>query len=142
MLIFTFAWFAGDLLLQNAVHLPAWQFCVSTLLLNATIILLLHRLKQITAQRFALVSLIILSSFSYAAFRANEQLAWSIPANLQQKTVFVRGTIIGLPTHRFHQNSVLFQLQNWSYSSKTKLTAAKLHLAFPETITLHVGDSW
>ncbi len=142
MLAFALAWLTGDLLLQHLAKLPSLAGCVMAIGFISVITICIKWFEKPILLRSALWLCITTLSFTYANWQATQRLAWSIPTALQQQTVFARGQIINLPTHRFHQQTVLFHLQKWSFASETHSVNSNILLSFPETTRIHVGDEW
>lgn len=71
---------------------------------------------------------------AFAIFRAQQILSWKLPANLENKTITVTGTIASLPQIKSDQAGFEF-----------KLKEAKIRLSwyqFNPNEPLHVGDVW
>ena len=126
MRFFSLAFLCGIVLLQFFSQLPDIKWLVLIVLLSFFI---LFYSKILTG---------FLLGFAWAFFYAYLQLSWSLPQELEGKTVNISGKIASIPEKNSQGLRFLFQLE------KLNDTPAKgyVRLSLNEEIKLYAGEKW
>lgn len=133
MRLFSLAFLLGVLFLQNFTHLPAQQW-IWILLIIAIIIVRWNFLR---------LALAFILGFAWCLWYAHHQMSWTLPENLEGKTILVKGNISSIPDISQHKNAFLFSLQEVESKPTASLLRLSWHSKNPNIgKQLHVGDQW
>jgi len=135
MFLFTLAFLAGDVCLQQLSKLPSPSFLLIILLLSLVLHLCLH--KRIS--HFYLITACILG-FTWSAWQAHQILSWSLSPDLQVKPLIISGEIASLPAKDKWGQRFLFsldRLQNLDLKDRRLLLSWQ-----DDSQQLKVGESW
>lgn len=118
-------------------HLPSLTFILSAL---STSILTLFVLPK-TWRSWLSLPLILIAGFCWAAFQADQILAWKLPENLMGQPVSVTGKIVDVPQIKDKETRFQFKIQKLqnNHLSSSPLILLSWYQSAPE---LHSGEKW
>jgi len=127
---------SGIMLLQNFSNLPSikWGYILF-------FVPLLGLYKPISP--YIKLPVIFILGFAWCILYAHWQSSWVLPANLEGKTIKIRGFIADIPTVSEHRTTFLFSLDKIESENNIIPAKAFLHLSWQDAKQkLIVGDQW
>jgi len=131
MLAFSLAFLSGVIVLQFFSFLPplSWSYWAG----GAALMLGWSRIP------YKNLGLGLLLGFAWCVYYAHTLSEFTLPTNLEEKTVWIRGTIASLPRISNLQDSFIFQTQSIQNEPiKTRIVLSWRHAKF----SIRVGDEW
>lgn len=135
MLHFSLAFLCGILLFQNFSYLPPEKWL--DFLIPLAMCLLYWKISRFVA--FGLLG------FAWMLFYVHLQMNWSLPENVEGKTIKITGTIISIPNTAKHLTHFVFSLKKIVFENNTQIASGRIRLSWmleKNVNLLHVGDQW
>lgn len=137
MLLFSLAFLLGDLYLQSFSQLPDKNLIIT--LVVGTLLCWIG-LKKYNCHSYLLVAFVL--GFSWSAWYAHSLLSWTLPKNLELKTVTIVGRIASIPINNEGVTQFLFALEQLETSHQLIRGKSILSISWQDAPSLRVGDKW
>lgn len=135
MILFTFAFLAGDLLLQIQPQLPT---TVSLMILLSLAILFILINKYV---RYSYLLGVLTLGFVWSAWFAWSLMSWQLPKKLEGKSITIEGYVASIPHELPHLTQFLFSIEAMNHASLPKKPLVQLSW-YQHSPSLHAGEKW
>lgn len=137
MRLFALAFLSGILILQNFATIPEIKWV--WIIFGVGIVLLFYSYSRIIAG--------CVLGFAWCLLYAHMQMAWTLPENLEGKSILVTGFVASIPNTSQRINSFMFSIKKLQFENNIQFAQGLLRLSWQQNKNekkqlLRVGDKW